>query len=112
MNDSLNRLVCEVVARHLQLEPRAIDAQKTVQEDLELDPLDLVLIALRIEELERIEFPIARLEYVRTVGDIVKIVRAAHAGDAEAPASPDSGVRLQNTDAVLPSERGSRLRSA
>ena len=112
MNDSLNRLVCEVVARHLQVEPRAIDAKTMVQQDLELDPLDLVLIALRIEELEQIEFPIAHLEHVRSVGDIVEIVRAAHASEADAPASRESGVRLGSTRPLLASERGARRKIA
>ncbi len=94
MNGSLTRRVCDVVARHLQVEPNAIDARKTLQKDLELDPLDLVLIALRIEELEQIEFPIAHLEHVRTVGDIVTIVRLTHASEDDAPVSRDSGVRL------------------
>jgi acyl carrier protein len=106
MNDSLNRLVCEVVARHLQMEPRAIDPHTTVRQDLELDPLDLVLIALRIEEIERIEFPIARLEHVRTVGDIAKIVRAAHASGAESMVNRD-GAHAPASERV-----GARRRSA
>jgi acyl carrier protein len=109
MNDSFSRLVCEVVAGHLQVEPRSIDSGKTVQGDLELDPLDLVLIALRRVEIEQIEFPIAQLEHVQTVGDSAKIVRAAHASEAAAPVRRDSGLRLSP---LVASDGGSRRRSA
>jgi acyl carrier protein len=47
-----------------------------LERDLDLDPLDLVLIALRIEGILRVEFPIAQLEWVRTVADITRIVRS------------------------------------
>ena len=77
MKSSLDEMVCEVVARHLDVEPRTIDLQKRVDRDLALDPLDLVLIAIRIEELSGIEFPIARLESVKKVGDLTQIVRSA-----------------------------------
>jgi acyl carrier protein len=79
MKRSVDELVCEVVARHLDVEPRTITLRTTVDRDLALDALDLVLIAIRIEEMSGIEFPIARLESVRTVADLTKIVRAAHA---------------------------------
>jgi hypothetical protein len=35
-----------------------------------------VLVALRLEEIEEGEFPVARLETVSTVADLVGIVRA------------------------------------
>jgi len=86
VRESLDELVRTVVARHLQVSPTTLTARTHVHRDLELDPLDLVLIALRIEGLEGMEFPIARLERVRTIADLVGIVRTMRRGRTEEPA--------------------------
>jgi acyl carrier protein len=62
-----------------------------LQRDLELDPLDLVLIALRIEDVLQIQFPIAELAQAILVGDLVRIVRSMCASTAES--SPDLRLR-------------------
>jgi acyl carrier protein len=79
MRDSLDEMVRNVVARHLQVASATITAKTQLVRELDLDPLDLVLIALRIEEREGIEFPIARLEGTSTVGDLIGIVRTMRA---------------------------------
>jgi acyl carrier protein len=47
-----------------------------LEEDLGLDPLDLTLIALRLEEEELREFPLASLVGAKTVSDLDDVVRA------------------------------------
>jgi acyl carrier protein len=96
MKCSLDEMVCDVVARHLDVDRRAIDLRKTVDRDLELDPLDLVLIAIRIEELADLEFPIARLESVHTIEDLTKIARAAYASRFQLGSSPLSQTRRRS----------------
>jgi acyl carrier protein len=79
MRGLVEEMVRSVVARHLQVAPATITARMHLVRELELDPLDLVLIAIRIEALEGVEFPIARLEGTVTVGDLVGIVRTMRA---------------------------------
>ena len=79
------------LALHLETDPRGIESGQRLEEDLGLDPLDLVLVVLRVEELgdvprpafdgsaatiaqSRVEFPVADLEGLRTVGDLVELV--------------------------------------
>ncbi len=63
------------LALHLEAEPYEIEEHQRLEEDLGLDPLDLVLVVLRLEELGEVEFPVADLEGIRTVGDLVAVVR-------------------------------------
>lgn len=62
------------LAFHLERDPASIDCAQRLEDDLGLDPLDLVLVVLRLEELGEIEFPIADLEGLKTVGDLVALV--------------------------------------
>jgi acyl carrier protein len=71
-----DEIVRTVIALHMQVSPATITYRSHLQRDLELDPLDLVLIALRIEDIKAVEFPIARLEGAQTVADLTKIVRS------------------------------------
>jgi hypothetical protein len=68
MRRSVDELVRSVVARHLQVAPATIAARMHLVRELDLDPLDLVLMAIRIEALEGVEFPIARLEGISDEG--------------------------------------------
>ncbi len=64
------------LALHLDIDPEMISDAQELDRDLGLDPLDLVLIVLRLEELNEIEFPVADLEGIATVGDLAEVVRA------------------------------------
>jgi acyl carrier protein len=83
MHESLDELVRDVVARHLDVDVNDIGPDLHLQHDLHLDPLDLVLIALRLEEMEQREFPIYRLGLAETVGDIADVVAAMRDGGFE-----------------------------
>ena len=83
MTQSPEEIVRTVIARHLQVAPATIARRTHLQRDLELDPLDLVLIALRIEGIKGVEFPIARLEGARTVADLIDVVRSLGAGSSD-----------------------------
>ena len=69
------KLVHHLIAGMSRRHEDAIDDAQTLEE-LELDLLDVVLIALRIEAVDgmRADFPVAALEHVRTVGDLVVVV--------------------------------------
>jgi acyl carrier protein len=76
MTDLHADVVRRALALHLDVEPDAIAEDAALEAELGLDPLDLVLVVLRLEEIEEIEFPVADLEHIRTVGDLVELVRA------------------------------------
>lgn len=92
------------LAFHLEIDIAEVHLAQRLEEDLGLDPLDLVLVVLRLEELGDIEFPVADLEGIRTVSDLVDVVRAWCA-DPEAmatlappaPQPTESGFRLAVT---------------
>lgn len=67
-------LVRAALALHLDVEPDAISADSRLSEDLGLDPLDLVLVVLRLEEIAEAELPIAELEGVGTVRELTEVV--------------------------------------
>jgi acyl carrier protein len=80
MKDHLDDVVRRTVARHVGVDHAAIDALQHLQRDLHLQPLDIVLIVLAIEDAERIELPIAHLESNATVGGLTMLVRRVCAG--------------------------------
>jgi acyl carrier protein len=65
------RLVCSTLARHTDCDARAIRSSWTLEHDLALTPLELVLIALEVEEHEGIRLPVEDLVSATTVGDLV-----------------------------------------
>jgi acyl carrier protein len=75
MNSISQALVHKLIASHLRLDDASIKDAHGFDE-LGLDPLDLVLVVLRLESFDRGtgDFPVARLEHARTVGDLVALV--------------------------------------
>ncbi len=93
------------LALHLRIDPEYIIEEQRLKEDLSLDPLDLVLVALRLEEIGNREFPVDSLANVETVADFVDAVRAWSRMDPAAdristlpPPRPESGIRLTSED--------------
>jgi acyl carrier protein len=68
-------LVCDLLASHLDVEAESIDDTDGLDE-LGLDPLDMVLVVLKIEDLcgGDGDFPLAELPKARTVADFVALV--------------------------------------
>lgn len=89
------------LALHLRVDPDDIHEGQRLQADLSLERLDLVLVALRLEELDdTAEFPVAELAWCETVGDLVAVVGAwcrMAPGDRAStlpPPRPASSIRL------------------
>ncbi len=88
MNHLEDRHVRAALALHLGCEPDAIRSEARLAEDLGLDPLDLVLVVLRLEEIAGSELPLDELEGVATVGQMVHLVRTWYRGrDTDPPSS-------------------------
>lgn len=82
------RRVCGILAHHLHCNPTDIRTWHRWDEDLDLTPLELVLVALEIEELEAIGFSLDGLEETRTVAELVQFFSRAVA-DARRRAALD-----------------------
>lgn len=80
---SISTTVCQALARQLALAPEDIALHQRLREDLGLDSLDLSLVALRLERALRREFPLAVLDLVTSVHDLVRFVRAWAGGVSE-----------------------------
>ena len=76
-SDPALELVRRALAAHLGIAAEEIDESQDLEQGLGLDPLDLVLVALRLEDLGEvlIEFPVADLAGVATVADLTAMVR-------------------------------------
>jgi acyl carrier protein len=79
MNDYIQDLVRHAVAQHLGIHSSVIKPYHHFERDMALRPLDLVMIALRIEDLENFELPVEQLEWLSTVGQLTAWVRRIHA---------------------------------
>jgi acyl carrier protein len=79
MRQSAQAAVCAAIARHLDVHPDAIGQSQDVARDLEMDPLDLILIAIGLEERERVDIPTEALRSVSLVADLTATLRAARA---------------------------------
>jgi acyl carrier protein len=77
MNPACRETVVAALARHLDVDPLAIEISQRLDGDWGLDTLDLALLALRLEELLDIEIPLSALGSVATVADLVVVARAA-----------------------------------
>jgi acyl carrier protein len=85
---SINAVVRESLARHLDRDESTIRPSQRLDEDLDLTPLELVLVALDVEEIEDVTIPLEQLEAARTVGELLRffaraVARARHAGGAD-----------------------------
>lgn len=89
------------LALHLRIDPDDVHERQRLKADLSLERLDLVLVALRLEELDDTnEFPVAELAWCETVADLVAVVGSwcrMHPGDRISTLPPprlESSIRL------------------
>lgn len=64
------------LAELIECDPDGIKLETRLEEDLEADSLDLVELAMSLEEELSLEIPDEELEGIRTVGDAVDFVAA------------------------------------
>ena len=70
----LRNRVYRILAEQLSLHERDISDDKTLCDDLGADSLDLVELAMAIEEEFEIELPDAEIEVVTTVAGVLEVV--------------------------------------
>ncbi len=74
--DEIFTLIQKRLAELIETEPEKIQLTTRLEEDLEADSLDLVELAMSLEEELSLEIPDEELEGIRTVGDAVDFVAA------------------------------------
>jgi acyl carrier protein len=73
----------------VEIDPALVRPETRLHADLGLDPLDLVLIVLRIEDVAGTELPVGELEGVHTVAELQAFVRRyGRARDTEPAPEP------------------------
>ena len=79
MTSRSQTIVHAMLASYLPAEPETLEDSLLLEDELGLDPLDLVLVAVRLAELvPRSEgLPFGRLQSLRTVGDLVDLFESA-----------------------------------
>lgn len=106
MNATFETTVRAAIARHLSVRPEKILPSHRLHEDLELDPLDLVLIALRLEDIEQTDFPIELLGTVNTVAELTRLFHTwLAASEFGAPLAPPKQPTPSSVEALLDRRR-------
>ena len=68
--EKVQKIVCD----QFGVEASLVTMESTIVEDLQADSLDIVDLAMTIEDAFDIEVPDEELENIKTVGDIVKFI--------------------------------------
>jgi acyl carrier protein len=80
MNDSLEHVVRRVLASHLGKTIESVQPAHRLRRDLELLPFDLVLVALRLEEIAEARIPSELLMSVHTVAELTQALGSCARG--------------------------------
>ena len=64
----------DIIVEQLDVEEDAVTMEASITEDLGADSLDVVDLVMSIEESFDVEIPDEEVEYIKTVGDIVKYI--------------------------------------
>ena len=68
--EKVQKIICD----QFGVEPGKVTLDSTILEDFQADSLDIVDLAMSIEDAFDIEVPDEELENIKTVGDIVKFI--------------------------------------
>jgi hypothetical protein len=68
---SLRHIVVQVLALHTRRHASAIFPWQELEGDLDMTPLEVVLVALEIEDIEDVDLDVTGLDDVRTVGEAI-----------------------------------------
>jgi acyl carrier protein len=90
MTSFQSELVRVAIAIYLDLKPSEIRRNAHLKRDLGLEPLDVILIVFRLEELTDAEFTMADLRGVETVADLERTFRESTEGSDDDDADLDA----------------------
>ena len=72
--DEIRAKVVETIAKSFKLEPDQVSDDKSFQEDLGADSLEIVELVMALEEEFGIEISDEEAEKIRTVGDAISFI--------------------------------------
>ena len=81
--EDIFELVRGRLAELIERDPGEIELETRLEEDLEADSLDLVELAMALEEELSLEIPDEELEGIRTVGDAVDFIAERVSADQD-----------------------------
>lgn len=82
--DDVIQNLAEIIEEVTGIEPSEISAEKSFVDDLDIDSLSMVEIAVQTEDKYGIKIPDEDLASLRTVGDVVAYVEKLDAEGAQA----------------------------
>lgn len=107
MKSPSQAIVHELLATHLGIESEAIENGQHLDRDLGLDPLDLVLLAMRLEDLgpDRGDFPIEQLDPAMTVRQLAAVFQRWSRVDDAVALEEEAPDTARSTSVAVPSSR-------
>lgn len=80
--DEILSIVRDILVREFEFEPDAIKLESHLVDELDLDSIDAIDLAVRLEQKSGHAFDEEELRALQTVGDIVDLVYGKLQGDA------------------------------
>jgi acyl carrier protein len=110
MKDHTYLSVVSTLATYFEVHPAHVRPDQRLRRDWGVDPAELNVIAMRLEQQEDVEIRARDLESVETVGQLIALVRAIRRRDELA--EEVTLVRDRTEDERRSKERSTRLRAA
>lgn len=79
--------LAEIIEEVTGIEPSEVTLEKSFVDDLDIDSLSMVEIAVQTEDKYGVKIPDEDLAGLRTVGDVVNYIEKPRAGEPEAAAN-------------------------
>jgi len=108
MTDRFDHIVRKALASHLGKTIDYVRPSHRLREDYGILPLDMVLIALWLEDVAYVRVPSEQLEGAHTVSDLIHMVRAWARESGARALEPSTSVEGTDGEEVTPTRRSSR----
>jgi acyl carrier protein len=92
--------IAEIIEEVTGIEPSEVTPEKSFVDDLDIDSLSMVEIAVQTEDKYGVKIPDEDLAGLRTVGDVVSYIQKLEEEDPEAAAVLRAKLESENPDAV------------
>lgn len=92
--------IAEIIEEVTGIEPSEVTPEKSFVDDLDIDSLSMVEIAVQTEDKYGVKIPDEDLAGLRTVGDVVSYIQKLEEEDPEAAAALRAKLESENPEAV------------
>lgn len=73
---TIDHIVRSLLAHHLDRAPSTLHGSLSLSRDLDVTPLELVLLALDLEDIEGVSIPVEQLGRIETVAELIEFLDA------------------------------------